>query len=251
MSSPYDPSQPTGDPSNPYGPPPPVPPQNPYGAGGGAQPPYGAGGGAQPPYGAQPYPGAPFGGPPPAQTDVVSIVAFVLSLTCCLSVVGLVMGFVGLSRTKGGRRKGRWAAIAAIPIGAILTLVTVGVVVVIGVFAGSVVSVDDARAGVCIDVDDSDTTGVIMTESDCDESHDAEIVYAGQAGGDAGQLESDGATLVCLDRVPDLVSAAVQDGTYLLSALLLDPTDVSPDDTLICYVEPAGGQELTAPIPEG
>ena len=97
MSNPYDPNAS----SNPYG--------APQGGGFGQ----GGDGGYGNPYGQS----NPYGNEPPKKTDPVSIIGFVLSLTCCLSIVGAIMGFVGLGRTKGGKRKGRWAAIAASVIG--------------------------------------------------------------------------------------------------------------------------------------
>ncbi len=47
---------------------------------------------------------------------------FVLSLTCCLSLVGAIFGLVGLRRTRqpDGHR-GRWAAVTAIVVGFVLT----------------------------------------------------------------------------------------------------------------------------------
>ena len=64
------------------------------------------------PYGQQP-PSNPYGPPgggsgfnQPAKTDGVSIASLVTSLVCC-APVGLVLGFVGLKRTKGGQRTGR------------------------------------------------------------------------------------------------------------------------------------------------
>ena len=82
--------------SNPYGNDPyGQQPQNPYGAPGAGAPQFGGPGDGQPP-----------------KTDAVSIVALVLSFCC--SPVSLVLGIVGIVRTKGGQRKGRWAAIVAL-----------------------------------------------------------------------------------------------------------------------------------------
>lgn len=201
------------------------------------------------PYG----PPTPYGQPPgPYQygdaartTDVVSITAFVLSLTFCLSLVGVVLGLVGLSRTKNEQRKGRWAAISAIVVGIVLTAIAGFLIAVVGIFAASVVTVGEAEAGICIDVDDADSDGVLLTERDCSEPHDAEIVYAGDAGPDAGVLETAGATQVCAMRIEPAIAALLQSGEFQLSALLQDPDDVAADDTLVCYVEPADGSKLS------
>lgn len=212
-------------PANPYG----APPPQPYG-----QAPYG-----QPVYGGGPYAQEP-------KTDAVSITAFVLSLTFCLSVVGLILGFVGLSRTKGGKRKGRWAAIAAIPIGLVLTGISAVLVAVVGIFAASVVTIDEAKAGLCVDVDDSDNE-VILTEAECSEAHDAEIVYAGEAGQDAATLETGAATSICLERLPAAYQQ-LQGEEYDLLVVLEDPNDVAAGDIMVCYVERQDGGDLDSKL---
>lgn len=224
MSNPYDPNAS----SNPYG----APQGGGYGQGGD--------GGYGNPYGQN----NPYGNEPPKKTDAVSIIGFILSLTCCLSIVGAIMGFVGLGRTKGGKRKGRWAAIAASIIGILGTIAAVAIGLIAFVFVDSLVTVDEAKAGVCINIDDNDDEAVIFYEKKCDEKHDGEIVYAGDAGDDAQTLETGDVGTVCQQRVteatPDLVPI-LSGGDYTLSAVIEDPNNVSADDRLVCYVEPTTG----------
>jgi hypothetical protein len=220
MSNPYDPN--AGN-NNPYGG------SDPSGSGGyggygntGGN--TGGGGGYGAPYGqpASPYDEG------PKKTDAVSIVGFVLSLTCCLSIVGAILGFVGLSRTKGGKRKGRWAAIAAAIIG---TLLTIGVVVggvFIYKFADSVVEVDEAKVGDCADVSSDDGDSVLLTDQDCDGKHDAEITWVGKV--------SDVESLDVAPSNPDDFTDA--GASYLICTNLMDKGDVTAlgDDVEYQYV---------------
>ncbi len=209
MSNPYDPTNSSGDqdanPAN-QGTPgsqPPPPPYGDAGQGGQPPPPYGqtpypqdASGpgsyGQQPPYGQAPYSQAPYDKSPygqggyvsdaPKKTDVVSIIGFILSLTGCLSLIGAIMGAIGLKRTKNGQRKGRWAAIAALVIGILGTLALGGIVAAIGLFANSVIAVDGATVGQCANISSEDAKSVLLTDADCTGDHDAEIVYTGTYG---------------------------------------------------------------------
>lgn len=69
--------------------------------------------------------GAPVGGAPP-RWSAAAVSGFVLSLLGCTgigAVLGLILGFVGIAATRGGRRRGMGLAIAAIPISLITGLV--------------------------------------------------------------------------------------------------------------------------------
>lgn len=234
--------------SNPYDPYTPNQGQQPYGSeAGSGQGGYGGGyggGGYGNPYGGgapNPY------GEAPRKTDAVSITGFVLSLTCCLSVVGAILGFIGLGRTKGGRRKGRWAAVSAAIIGVLGTLAFAGIIVVVVVAAKTVVTPDNAEAGQCVNVDTDDDDNVSMSKKECDEKHEAEIVYVGKAGEDASALESE-AGRVCVERLDPEDAATLTDGGYRINAVINDPTDISTGDKFICYAEDGGGADLTERI---
>lgn len=242
MSNPYDPYNNQGTPGDPPPPPPygaPIPSQG----GGGAYPPS--------PYGQD----SPYGDGAPKKTDAVSITGFVLSLTCCLSIVGAILGFIGLGRTKNNERKGRWAAIAASIIGVLGTLAFVGGILFLVVFAKSVIGVDDAKVGQCMNVSDSGDS-VTLTKKDCTESHDAEIVYVGVK----GDIAALGADFVP-DNINDLSDSAISStvcsnlidpadaeklaDSYTYTIVSKDPKDTANNSPFVCYVEPDNGDKLT------
>lgn len=218
---------------NPYGQPPVPPPPAPYASG--------SGGG----YGA---PGAFPGGsdPMPPKTDGISIAALVTSLLCCLAPVGVVLGIVGLSRTKGGQRKGRGFAIAGIVIGLLVSIGSAIAGAAIFVFADSLVPLDDAKVGQCIDIDESDGT-VIMRKKECTESHDGEIVGTTDVTDDNLEtIKSDmGAFCATLVSAEDLVKLNAVEGLEY-NSVIEDPEDIEVGDHLVCYVE--GDDDLTEPI---
>src|SRR5690606_34226454 len=100
---------------------------------------------------------------------------FVLSFTCCLSLIGVILGFVGLSRTKNDQRKGRWAAVASIPFGIIGTLILVGGIVGIVWSANNTITPSNAEVGQCMNIDDGDDNTVMLQKKDCSEDHDGQI----------------------------------------------------------------------------
>lgn len=175
--------------------------------------------------------------------DGVSITAFVLSLTCCLSIVGVVLAFFGLSRTKDGQRRGRWAAIAAIPVGLVLTLVA-GAVVVFGFWlVDQVVTPENAEVGQCVTIEESDDdeNTIGMMKADCDESHDGQIVAVAEI---ASAEQATTIPFFCADQMDDDLLAAVQaEGNLVTKGVMEDPPgDVG--DTVVCYVERADGGKL-------
>lgn len=273
MSNPYDPDN-QGQPGDPYDPagssggnPPPPPPYGsdqppPYGGdqpspfGGDQQPygqqpppPYGAPGAGGGGFGGTPYGQGPYGGEPMKKTDAVSITGFVLSFTCCLSIVGVILGFVGLRRTKQGQRKGRWAAIAAIVVGIIGTLIAAGAVVAIVFVAKNAVTPANATAGQCVDVTEADGSYSFF-KKDCTESHEAEIVYVGQASDYDGDLAGaiDPVSLCTGLMAPgDVEKVGSYAGELRFNVIIEDPKNISPSDKFFCYVEPPTGT-LSDPI---
>ncbi len=230
MSNPYDPNA------------------NPYPNQGGGQGAPGGGG-----FGSGSYPANPYGdgGEQPKGTDTVSIIGFVLSLTCCLSIVGAIMGFIGLGRTKGGKKKGRWAAISAIVIGILGTLAGAGIIIAVVFVAGTVVTVDNAEPGQCVDVEGPDDQ-LTLSKKECGESHDAEIVATGKAG-DVSDADLEGTFLpldVCeqLADEGDFEKVLGYSEELELSVIAEDPDDVSDGDSVVCYAERADGEKLTEGI---
>ncbi len=212
--------------SNPYG-------GNPYG-GAGDQNPYG-----QPQHGQYGAPGGQGYPAAPVKTDGVSITAFVLSLICC-APVGLILGFVGLGRTKNGQRKGRWAAVTGIVLG-VLGL-AVWVLVIIGLASGvswlnSVVTPGNAEVGQCVDIEEEDNT-VFFTEKDCTESHDGEIVAKTTVDDDNVDAISERMTEFCSELLDPADLATITENQDLaLYAVIEDPNNVEVGDHLACYVE--------------
>lgn len=244
MSNPYDPNNNQGTPGDP-------PPPPPYGA---PIPSQGGGGGAYPP---SPYGSSSPYGDAPKKTDAVSITGFVLSLTCCLSIVGAILGFVGLGRTKNNQRKGRWAAISASIIGVVGTLVFAGGIIFFVVVAKSAISIDDAKVGQCMNITTSDDS-LLLREKECTESHDAEIVYVGDKSDitDLGESfvpddindlsDSAIATTICTTLLGEEDAATIGDDVeYGIASE--DPNDVSPNEPFICYAEPSDGSKISTP----
>lgn len=216
--------------SNPYG-------GNPYGNPG-DQNPYGGSGG-QPPYG-PPQPG--YGAPQePVKTDGVSIASFVLSLLCCTGLIGLILGFVGLSRTKNGQRKGRGFAIAGVVLGAIGVLAGIGFGIFIAFFASQVVSPGDAEVGQCVNLEnDKDSNTVLMTKATCTDDHDAEIVGTATVTEDNKAEIEDSMAQYCAQAIDSDDFAKLSDHINDINAVIEDPNDVSVGDHLVCYVEADG-----------
>ncbi len=271
MSNPYDPNNPSGTPDGGQGgqgnpgeqPPPP-----PYG-----QPPYGQTPYGQAPYGQDPTPPSPYGQPPspygqspygqsptqggaPKGTDAVSITGFVLSLTCCLSLIGAILGIIGLKRTKDGQRRGRWAAISATIIGILGTLAFAGIIIAVVFVAGSVIDVDEAEVGQCLNISNEDADSVLPTKKDCDSDHDGEIVYVGTydevLGSDFVPTNPDDLTDagISFGVCTGLMDPADVDkiGDEFRYGFLTEDVDSEPSDTFFCYVERFDGDKLDASL---
>lgn len=202
--------------------------------------------GGQPP-GGQPY-GSPYGGgQQPRGTDGVSITGFVLSLTCCLSFVGAILGFIGLGRTKNNQRKGRWAAISAIIIGILGTLVAGGVIAFFVLVSNQFVTPGNAEVGQCIDIEEIEDgdADIALAKADCTDDHDAEIVHTGKYS-DVENASGDEDT-VCREVVSDEILSAVDDfDSELTFGLSYDGR--GSDDNYVCFVEAAGGGQLDSPV---
>ncbi len=200
------------------------------------------------PYGQQPpnpYGGAPGGGfNEPAKTDGVSIASLVLSLLCC-APVGLILGFVGIKRTKGGQRKGRGLAITGIVLGllGLLAWVGMGIAALAGVaWFDSLVTPEEAEVGQCINIDTDDDT-VLMREAECNEEHDGEIVGVAEVTDEnLEQVESEMSGYCVTTVIPEEDLAKLQEyitGPEDIQAVTQDPNDVEVGDDLVCYIEPS------------
>lgn len=204
--------------SNPYGGTTPPPPPNPYGA------PHGYSGGGEPP-----------------KTDGVSIASLVLSVLCCTALIGVILGFVGLSRTKGGQRKGRGFAIAGLVLGLVVVLLQIGGGVALVLIRQSMVSPSDAEVGQCVNVTTSDDT-IFLRKKDCSEEHDGEVVYVGEW----GDVPSPPATVTTDEEAQKAVCSALvgakaatfpKDLSWKIAFDEDDADDPAASDPFICYVE--------------
>lgn len=225
------PQPPNGD-DNLYGGPPP-PSQDPYGSTpypGGGQPP-------QNPYGSAPYPG---GQPEGQKTDGVSIAAFVTGILCC-APVGVILGFIGLRRTKDGQRKGRWAAVTGLILGSLGILAWIGATVFIVFIVNNVVTPDNAEVGQCISIDE-DNGEVSMLKKECDEKHDGEIVAVEELDSDTASTAEDLQVAYCNEIIDeaDLTTILGRDDIEL-QAVFEDPDNVEDGDHIVCYVEATSG----------
>lgn len=249
MSNPYEPN--LGKPGD-------QPQQPAWGQGGPGpqgQPPQGQYGPSYPAHGGQQWGGSPYGAQQPTTTDGISITAFVLSLTCCLSFVGLILGFVGLGRTKDNRRKGRWAAVSAIVIGALGTLTAIGIIVV-AVFVGtSAIVPGEAEVGECGNILSEDRDTVTMTSKDCGDRHDLEVVYVGTfdeiedsqfVPSNPDDLTDAGISFgVCTDLMPAEDASTLDEADDdLRYGIVTEDTSPSGDEAFFCYVERSDGEKL-------
>jgi len=181
----------------------------------------------------------------PPRTDGISIASLVTSFLCCLAPVGVVLGFVGLARTKGGQRKGRGFAIAGIVVGLLMSIVSAVAVVAIVMFADSMVTPGNAEVGQCVDVDE-DGDAVFLRKKDCTEEHDAEIVGVEEVT-DANLEDIERGTVAyCSTAIDADDLAKLTEHLEDINAVIEDPDDVSVGDHLVCYVEPDEG--LTEPL---
>ncbi|TIC87943.1 DUF4190 domain-containing protein [Nocardioides sp. GY 10113] len=231
-------------PPNPYGQQPPPPP-NPYGQ----QPP------PPHPYGQQPPPNDPYGQPYPqaggddAPTDAVSITSFVLGVLCCTGPIGLVLGFIGLSRTKDGKRKGRWAAITGLVLSAIGTVALI--VVVILAAAGvswldeNVITPANAEAGQCVNITEDEET-VVFLKRDCADDHEGEIVGTVEVTDENLDVIRSTMAAYCAKVVdPGTLLKVTTDPDVQLKAVTEHPDDPETGDHLVCYVQ---GEGLTGSL---
>ncbi|AIY18397.1 DUF4190 domain-containing protein [Pimelobacter simplex] len=240
--------------SDPYG----SNPQSPYGGGQGNPNPYGApqGGGYGPPSGSG-YPGAPGGydATPPKKTDGVSVASFVLSLLCCTGLIGLILGFIGLSRTKGGQRKGRGFAIAGIALGLVSVLVGVGLVVAVstGLFG---TPINDLKDGQCITGNgldksaDEGVSGIKVVK--CDEDHDAQVIATKKLSSSEAKAYDFGDQQQIVEHCSPMLDAGeaslIIDPKYFVIALTQDKKP-SSGDKVVCVLTLADGGKLDKKLP--
>jgi len=213
----------------PYGgPPPPGQEPNPYGSA-----PYGG-------YGGQPTYQGPGGEQP--KLDGISIASLVLGLSCCLSIVGAILGFVGLSRTKGGKRRGRWAAVVGIIAGFVGTVAFAAAIIFVVWFASNTVTPGNAEVGQCVNIDE-DGDGVTMLKKECSEDHDAEIVGVEELDADSAKTAEEQQISYCSEVLSEDDATTIFGRDDIeLNAVFEDPNNVEAGDHIVCFVEATSGK---------
>lgn len=247
-TDPYASPNPFGAPKNPYG----APSYDPYGA----PPPQGG----SDPYGQAPNPYAapqfnPTSANPyatadqgPKKTDGMSIGALIASVIWCCgigSIVGIILGVIGLGRTKDGKAGGRGMALAGIIVGIVGIVISVGgfvALVVVGVSQS--VSPSNAKVGECVDIT-HDGNNVSMTKKSCTDAHDGEIVGVKTVSSDeVSEAANTGYCQKIIDPGDQLKIASNSD--LKLHSVTENPDDVKAGDHVACYVE--GSDKLTEDV---
>lgn len=246
--------RPDGGPSEPsWGAP---PPQSPYGER--QPPPYG-----QSPYGQNnPYgqgqwggPGGGYGayqGPNDATSQSYSglaIAALVLSFTCVLSWLGVILGIVALFKTGRGKAKGLWMAVTAIIVGLALTAV-LAAIASFGLWIGNqFVTPDNAEAGQCVEVD-TEGRDVTLFKTDCSEPHNGQIFAVHELSDNdiddlgaqrTGQVEYCVTAAVETFGVAPATAITVEGEDLRIEAVLEDPEEPRAGDAIVCLVEARSG----------
>ncbi|KAA1418682.1 hypothetical protein F0U44_09300 [Nocardioides humilatus] len=203
---------------------------------------------------ASPYaPMPPLGSPPPVREfDRASLVGFALSLTGIASIVGVVLGVLGLRRTADGTKDGRWAAILAVVIGLVATLGIVVAVAGMVWFRDNVRTTARVEAGTCVDVDDSD--GVLFFPRSCTSPHHGEVVATGKFRGRAAiAIINAPAAQFCFAMADEGYRRAARTGDYSVSLVFSaeERGHPGPDDSFACYYSRRDGLSLDEPIPTG
>jgi len=176
------------------------------GAGQGYPPPYGATPYGPTPYGAGPYGATPYGQQAPQPTDGVSIAALVTGILT-LGPLPLILGIVGLRRTRRDGTRGRGMAIAGVVLGVLSTLAWTGIAILIAMGLGALSNAVQER------IDDLHTSCAAGDMADCDTL--ASIAPAGSAEEEFGETcggRTDGSTLCTMLEQPDTGADSSDDG---------------------------------------
>ncbi|WP_157538701.1 MULTISPECIES: hypothetical protein [unclassified Nocardioides] len=151
-------------------------------------------------------------------------------------------------RTKGGRRSGRWAAVAGLVIGTVVTLAMIAFAVLAVVMGSRTLWEDEAKVGDCLNLDFLDD----QLEASCSEPHDGEVIWVGTFDSDLAELYDLVSDEEFCGGLPGLAPAyrsAIESGDYSadLSIDAFDEDDPESGDRFYCYLEPNSGQ-LDGPI---
>lgn len=222
------------------------------------QPPYGQ---QQPPYGQTPYGQGQWSGPggygsyqgPNDATGQsysgLAIAALVLSFTCVLSWLGVVLGIAGIFRTGAGKAKGRWMAVTAIIVGLVFSALLAGLAAG-GVWLGrQFVTPGNAEVGQCVEIE-HDGRNVSLFKTDCSEPHNGQVFAVHELtdsdiddldAGRTGQLEYCAVAAADQFGVSPAPTITVDGERVSIEAVLDDPDDPQAGDELVCLIETSSG----------
>lgn len=189
------------------------------------------------------------GGP---SLDGIAVAALVCSLTCCAAPVGIGLGIAGIVRTRDERRAGRWAAVAGLVLGVAVTIALAVGATALVVLGERTYYLEDARPGDCIDIS-GDSDALDMSEADCDEPHDAEVLHVGRFDDGLRRSYIDDADFCGPLAVRSGYAAVVDRGGYSIESVV-DSDDVdTPElgDHFLCFAKEVDGDPLQAPLPRG
>lgn len=180
--------------------------------------------------------------------DARSVAALVLLGTLALAPVSVVLGVLGLRRTRHGVRRGRWCAVLG---------VVGGLLVTTGLAAGTLLrpwvqdQVDPFRAigtGDCVDVGSAASSSpVALEERPCDGEHDAEVVHRGSFDSYLVRRFQDvWADQFCTPFAAEHLASAFLTGDYALRVILIGDADGPYEgQDFLCLTQRADGGALS------
>lgn len=179
-------------------------------------------------------------------TDRVSLWALVSAL-CCLAPVGLVLGVMGLRRTRSGDVFGRPYALLAVTISLIAFATAPAGWIASRWLADSMPRASDVSAGDCFDLDDERTIDL----TDCSEPHHAEVAGTGRVDDElAARYDEASAATLCAPFLSATHARAAGTGRYAIG-LLVDTSQAdepTTGDDLVCYLAELSGRDLLSPV---
>ena len=180
-----------------------------------------------------------------APYDARSVAALVLLGTLALAPVSVVLGVLGLRRTRHGARRGRWCAVLGVVGGLVLTT---------GLAAGTLLrpwvqdQVDPFHAigtGDCVDV--GSASPVAIEKRPCDGAHDAEVVHRGSFDSYlVRRFEDVWADQFCTPFAAEHLASAFLTGDYSLRVILIGDADGPREgQDFLCLTQRADGRTLS------
>lgn len=189
---------------------------------------------------------------PPAAYDARSVAALVLLGTLALAPVSVVLGALGLRRTRHGVRRGRWCAVLGVVGGLVLTVaLAAGTLLRPWVQDPVVDPLRQVHTGDCLDVERADAgVRVELDERPCDGEHDAEVVFQGSFDSYLVRRFDDvWADQFCTPFAAEHLASAFLTGRYTLDVILIgDATGPVEGQEFLCVTRRFDEGKLSHPI---